>query len=215
VKVKLIHVTPDAEKHIAYCARVSSKHQDNPEYAKLIAYCIKHGHWSILEMASMCVEITTSRAIAAQILRHKSFSFQEFSQRYAEAAEREIVEPRLQDTKNRQNSLVDEKDVHGGWFKAAQDAVWEQSKRLYDEALSRNIAKEQARFLLPLATQTRMYMHGNIRSWATYLQVRCDPSTQKEHRDIANAIKAIFIQELPTIGEALGWNNVDNSEGSL
>lgn len=205
MKVKLIHITPEAEKHIAYCARVSSKNQDNPKYEKLLGYCLKNGHFSVFEMASLCLEITTSRAIAAQILRHKSFSFQEHSQRYSEVQGNEIVEARLQDSKNRQNSLKDENDEHGTWFKGAQDAVWEQSKRLYDEALKRGLAKEQARFLLPLSTTTRMYMMGNIRSWITYINVRTDPSTQLEHREIALQAKELFIQQLPTVSSALGW----------
>jgi len=205
MKVNFIHITPEAEKHIAYCARVSSKQQDNPEYAKLLAYCLKHGHFSVFEMATICLEIITSRAIAAQILRHRSFNFQEHSQRYAEANDREIMEARLQDVKNRQNSLKDENDEHGTWFKGAQDAVWEQSKRLYDEALERGLAKEQARFLLPLATQTRLYMHGNVRSWITYIQTRTDKATQLEHREIAEAAKKIFIEQLPIVAKALDW----------
>ena len=205
MKVGLVHITPDAEKHIAYCARVSSNNQDNPEYEKLLRYCAKHGHWSVFEMASMCLEITTSRAIAAQILRHKSFSFQEHSQRYAKAVDREEVEARMQDNKNRQNSLTEGAEAHEIWVKGAQDMIWVQSKRLYDEAIERGLAKEQARFLLPLATQTRLSMMGNVRSWITYIQVRTDPSTQKEHRDIALAAKAIFIEQLPIVAKALDW----------
>lgn len=205
MNTKLIHVTPEAEKHIAYTARVSSNNQDNPEIEKLIRYCIKHGHWSIFEMATMCVEIETSRAIAAQILRHKTFSFQEFSQRYAEAQDFEYSDARRQDKKNRQNSIDDIPEEDQEWFKVAQLEVSRLSESLYKEALSKGIAKECARFLLPLNTKTRLYMHGNIRSWITYFMVRCGPETQKEHRDIANAIKGIFCEQFPVIAKSLEW----------
>jgi len=205
MKVELVHVTPDSEKLIAYCARVSSKNQDNPEYSKLIAYLIKHKHWSPLEMANMCLSIETTRAISPQILRHRSFSFQEFSQRYAEAMDFEPSEPRLQDAKNRQNSIVDETGANDIWFRAVQDIVWNQSYKLYTEALNRGIAKEVARNLLPLNTKTKLFMNGTIRSWVHYIQVRTDPSTQKEHREIAEAAKAIFIQQFPEISKALEW----------
>jgi thymidylate synthase (FAD) len=205
MEVKLVHVTPDAEKHIAYCARVSSPNQDNPEYAKLIRYCVKHNHYSILEMASMCLEITTTRAISPQILRHRSFSFQEFSQRYAEAASYESYTARRQDLKNKQNSIEDMSEDDLQWFVDAQKQVWDSSYGLYEEALSKGIAKEQARTLLPLNTVTKLYMNGTIRSWVHYIQVRTDPSTQKEHRDIAMAAKKIFIEQFPTIAEAMEW----------
>lgn len=202
--LKVISITPDAEKTMAYCARVSSPNQENPEYAKLLAYCMKHGHWSVFEMADMTVEIETSRAIAAQLLRHKSFSFQEFSQRYAKASgEFDVVEARAQDSKNRQNSL-DTLDQHTkDWFIAAQNTLFDEAFRLYEEALSKGIAKECARNLLPLATKTRLYMKGNIRSYIHYLAVRCHPSTQKEHRNIATSILAVVKKELPTIYEAM------------
>lgn len=205
MKVSLVHITPDAEKVVAYCARVSSPNQDNPEYEKLLRYCAKNGHWSVFEMSSMCLEIQTSRAISAQILRHKSFSFQEFSQRYAKTQEREVVEARLQDIKNRQNSLPDEQDEHGIWFKGAQDAVWSLANTLYNEGLDRGLAKEQMRFLLPMASQTKLYMNGNLRSWIHYCEVRCDKSTQQEHRDIALECKRIFTEQCPTIAKALDW----------
>ena len=204
-KTKLIWVTPEAEKLIAYCARVSSPHQDNPEYAKLISYCIKHNHWSILEQANMCVEINTSRAISAQILRHRSFSFQEFSQRYAAVNSVESYPARRQDKKNRQNSLDDMSEEEKKWFADAQDKVADVSQSLYDEALSKGIAKEQARFLLPMASSTKMYMNGTLRSWVHFINVRTDPTTQLEHRELAEEIKQIFILEFPTISEALGW----------
>jgi thymidylate synthase (FAD) len=205
MEVKLVHVTPDAEKHIAYCARVSSPNQDNPEYAKLIRYCVKNNHYSILEMASMCLEITTTRAISPQILRHRSFSFQEFSQRYAEAASYESYTARRQDLKNKQNSIDDMLEDDLQWFVDAQKQVWDSSYGLYEEALARGVAKEQARALLPLNTVTKLYMNGTIRSWVHYIQVRTDPSTQKEHRDIAMAAKKIFIEQFPTIAEAMEW----------
>lgn len=205
MEVKLVHITPDAEQTIAYCARVSSSDQSNPEYSKLLKYCIKNNHWSIFEMANACIEITTSRAIAQQILRHRSFSFQEFSMRYAKSLDREIMEARLQDTKNRQNSFEDINNEHSEWFKEAQNKVWEQSSNLYQQALERGLAKEQARFLLPLATQSKLYMNGNIRSWLHYVSVRTDPSTQKEHREVALQIKELLKQQLPIITKALDW----------
>lgn len=205
-KVRLIHVTPDVESVIAYCARVSSPHQDNPEYAKLLSYCIKHGHWSVFEMGSMCLEIETSRAIAQQIIRHRSFQFQEHSQRYAEATDVNVYEARRQDVKNRQNSINDMDDDDRIWFKNTQEDIWKLSKSAYEQALKRGIAKEQARMLLPLNTRTRMYMHGTIRSWIHYINVRSDPSTQKEHRDIAEQAKAIFAEKLPIVAKALEWS---------
>jgi len=201
--VKLVHITPNAESQIAYCARVSSTNQENPEYEKLLRYLIKHKHWSPYEMASCCVEIETSRAIAAQILRHRSFSFQEFSQRYSEATEFEISEARRQDVKNKQNSIDDMSDEDKQWFAFAQSAVNKNGLALYQLALERGIAKESARVLLPLSTKTKMYMHGTIRSWITYFITRMDKSTQLEHRQIAQQIYVIFKQELPTIIKVL------------
>jgi thymidylate synthase (FAD) len=206
MKVKLISITPDAEKTIMYCARVSNPKNQDSENTKLLDYCIKHGHWSVFEMAHMTVEITTSRAIAAQILRHKSFSFQEFSQRYAEAQEFETYNARSQDPKNRQNSIDDMSQEDKQWFFEAQVTIQEQSMILYEAALNRGIAKEQARFLLPLSTQTKLYMSGSIRSWLHYLDVRCGSGTQLEHVEIANEIKKIFIEQLPVIAKAKGWN---------
>jgi len=205
MKVKLIHITPKAEAHIGYCARVSSPKQDNPEVSKLITYLIKHKHWSPLEMASMCVEIHTTRAIAPQILRHRSFSFQEFSQRYAAVNEFEFYEARRQDIKNKQNSIDDMPKDDKEWFLKAQDLVSDHNLMFYNLALQKGIAKELCRSLLPLNTVTKLYMHGTIRSFLHYCEVRCDISTQKEHRDIANAIKAIIVQELPLISKAMGW----------
>lgn len=203
-KVQLVWVTPEAEKTMAYCARVSSPRQDNEEYSRLLGYCIRNGHWSVFEMADMCIEITTSRAIAQQILRHRSFCFQEFSQRYAEATRFEKYEARMQDTTNRQNSLeIPEGDEIHTWFLEAQSAVQAGSLALYKAAVEKGIAKEQARFLLPLSTTTKLYMKGSVRSWIHYLQVRTTPSTQKEHRDIALGIRKIFDEQFPTIAEAL------------
>lgn len=191
---------------IAYCARVSSDNQTNPDYAKLLSYCITHKHWSVFETANMTVEIETSRAVSAQILRHKSFFIQEFSQRYQQVSDFELYEARRQDLKNRQNSIDDMSEDTKEWFKNAQESVWKQSKELYDEALNKNIAKEQARFLLPLSTKTKLYVTGNVRSWIHYLQVRTDSSTQKEHRDIASEIKEIFKGQFPITSKALGWS---------
>lgn len=206
MKVELVHSTPEGERLIAYCARVSSEKQDNPDYAKLLSYCIKHKHWSIFEMASMCVEIETSRAIAQQILRHRSFHFQEFSQRYAQAIDKpEFYPARRQDSKNRQNSIDDMSDKDRAWFIRAQQDNWDECYSLYVQALDRGVAKEQARFLLPLSTTTKMYMHGTVRDWIHYLLVRTDKSTQLEHRLIAEECKKIFIKEYPVVAQALEW----------
>ena len=206
MNTKLISITPDAEKVIGYCARVSNpKNQDNPDVAGLLKFCIRHGHWSIFEMSNMVVEIETTRGIAAQILRHRSFSFQEFSQRYAKAQGFEDVHPRRQDTKNRQNSIDDIEDGVVEWFHDSMAEVQDLANYYYETALSLGIAKESARFLLPLNTQTRMYMNGTVRSWIHYITLRTDPSTQKEHRDIAEEIKLIFKNELPIIAEAMDW----------
>ena len=202
MECRLIWITPEAEKQIMYCARVSSSDQ-NSTNTKLLNYCVKHGHWSIFEMANMCVEIATSRAISAQILRHKSFSFQEFSQRYAKAQSFENYEARRQDIKNRQNSIDDMSNENLTWFKVAQQNVQNKASVLYQEALNRGIAKEQARFLLPMSTSSKLYMNGTVRSWIHYLNLRCGHGTQKEHIEIANNIKDIFKKELPIISEAL------------
>ena len=205
MSVKLVTITPEAEKLIAYCARVSSPNQENPEIAKLLAYCIKHQHWSIFEQASMTVEITTSRMISAQILRHRSFVFQEFSQRYAEAQEFILCEARRQDTKNRQNSIDDlDADIQKEWIDKQLD-VNAKALQIYYWALDNGIAKECARAVLPMQTKTKLYMTGSIRSWIHYLELRTGIDTQKEHRDIAGAIKFLFVTELPVIAEALGW----------
>lgn len=207
MKTTLISVTPDAEKTMLYCARVSNPANQNSENTKLLDYCIRHGHWSVFEMAHMTVEIETSRAIAAQILRHRSFSFQEFSQRYAEVSEFENYEARRQDQKNRQNSIDDMSEEDKDWFQLAQQTVQDNTMSLYKEAIQRGIAKEQARFLLPLSVKTKLYMTGNVRSWLHYLDLRCGNGTQKEHKDIADSIKAIFVEQFPNIARAKGWVN--------
>src|SRR6266853_1980806 len=198
--VKLISITPEAEKIMGYIARVSNPaNQDNPEVAKLLSYCIKHQHWSVFEQAFMTLEITTGRDVSPQILRHRTFTFQEFSQRYAAASEYVKRTPRRQDTKNRQNSLDDLPEADKTWFEAAQELVWAESFRLYNEALKRGIAKECARALLPSATKTTLYMSGTIRSWIHYIQLRTDVATQLEHREIAEGCKKIFVEQLPLV----------------
>lgn len=188
--VKLIWATPDADKHIGYCARVSNPgNQDNPNVAGLLKYCAKNAHWSVFEMASVCLEVSTTRDIARQLLRHRSFSFQEFSQRYADATQLgdfAIRECRLQDDKNRQNSLETDDFDLTVWWAAAQARMIGEAEYLYGEALNRGIAKEQARALLPEGlTPSKLYVNGTMRSWITFLQARLDPSTQKEHRLVA------------------------------
>jgi len=210
MSVKLISVTPDAEKLIAYCARVSNpKGQDSENYAKLIKYCIEHKHWSIFEHGFMTVEINTTRGLAAQILRHRSFTFQEFSQRYADttllAEEIPSFELRRQDTKNRQNSINDIDDSVKKLWQAHIEEHFKKAKEIYDGMIADGIAKECARFVLPLATPTRLYITGSLRSWIHYIELRSSNGTQKEHIDIANKCKTIFVEQLPIISEALGW----------
>ncbi len=209
--VSLVSITPDAEKTIAYCARVSNpNNQDTDEYSKLLRYCIQHGHWSIFEMANMVLEINTTRGIAAQILRHRSFSFQEFSQRYADASHLgetiAIPDLRTQDPKNRQNSIDNLNEYKETIYKSQMRELFAKSKYLYDLMIKDGVAKECARFVLPLATPTRMYMNGTIRSWIHYINLRESNGTQKEHMDVANMCKDIFIKQLPVVSEALGWN---------
>jgi len=208
--VKLISVSPDAEKNIAYCARVSNpNNQDNENISRLLHYCIKNQHWSIFELAYMTVEINTTRGLAAQILRHRSFTFQEFSQRYADASflaeEIPVFDLRRQDTKNRQNSIDDVETETIYKYNTLIREHFAKAKALYDQMLKDGIAKECARFILPLATPTRMYMSGSIRSWIHYISLREKNGTQKEHIEIANMCKEIFTKQFPTISEALGW----------
>jgi thymidylate synthase (FAD) len=208
MNVELTWATPNAEELIVKMARVSApKNQDNMDTApRLLQYLIKHKHWSPFEMANMCVEIETTRAISPQILRHRSFSFQEFSQRYADVGElgsSVIPHLRRQDTKNRQNSIDDlSSDVIAGYYRRIGH-LFEDAEHLYREMVSAGVAKECARSVLPIATQTRMYMNGTLRSWIHYLQLRCDAGTQLEHRQIAEQIKDIFCEQFPIIGEAV------------
>ena len=210
MNVKLVTVTPEAEKTMGYIARVSNpSNQSNPVVAGLLGYCIKHGHWSVFEQAHMTVEIETTRGLAAQILRHRSFTFQEFSQRYADTnlLSPTIPEPdlRSQDLKNRQNSnddISDEKKVDlqlkiAAHFSAAMD--------LYNFLLDEGVAKECARFVLPLATPTRIYMTGSVRSWIHYIELRSAHGTQKEHMDIVHEVRQIFKQQFPICTNALNW----------
>ena len=210
MEVKLISVSPDSEKHMAYCARVSNpNNQDNENYAGLLRYCIKHQHWSIFEQAFMTLEINTTRGLAAQILRHRSFTFQEFSQRYADTnlldTNIPLPELRRQDTKNRQNSIDDIPEKQTKFLKERIRQYFNEGMDLYNELLREGIAKECARFVLPLATPTRIYMSGSVRSWVHYIDLRSGHGTQKEHMDIANACKSIFIEQFPTVSEALEW----------
>jgi len=209
MSVKLISVTPDAEQTMAYVARVSNpKNQTNENYAKLLAYCIKHNHWSVFEQAFMTLEIETTRGIAAQVLRHRSFTFQEFSQRYADTnlitEHIPVPDLRRQDTKNRQNSIDDIDSFVQQKFEMKMQKLFIQSMDLYREMLDEGIAKECARFVLPLATPTRIYMSGSCRSWITYIALREKSGTQREHMDIAKACKAVFAEQFPICYEALG-----------
>ncbi len=205
-KVSLKWITPNAEKEILYIARVSSPNQDS-EQTGLIRYLIAHRHWSPFEMANFCLEIETSRAISAQILRHRSFSFQEFSQRYAEVISIESYNPRRQDTKNRQSSWDDLSHEDKLWWLQTESDIYVRSHNAYQEALKRGISKESARFLLPMATKTKLYMNGTIRSWIHYFQERISPDAQLEHREIALQGQSIFKKELPIISAALAWTD--------
>ena len=210
MNVSLISVSPDAEKHMAYCARVSNpNNQDNENYAGLLRYCIKHQHWSIFEQAFMTLEINTTRGLAAQILRHRSFTFQEFSQRYADTnlldTNIPLPELRRQDTKNRQNSIDDIPVEQSKMLLGRIQNYFNEGLDLYNELLREGIAKECARFVLPLATPTRIYMSGSVRSWVHYIDLRSGHGTQKEHMDIANACKSIFTEQFPTVSAALEW----------
>ena len=209
-QVKLVSVTPDAEKHMAYCARVSNpNNQDNDKFSGLLKYCIKHQHWSIFEQATMTLEINTTRGIAAQILRHRSFTYQEFSQRYADSSlladDIPLPELRRQDTKNRQNSIDDIDPFTRQRYEILMQKHFREAMNLYQEMLDEGIAKECARFVLPLATPTRLYMTGSVRSWIHYINLRSANGTQKEHMDIADACKCIFICQFPAVSEAMDW----------
>jgi thymidylate synthase (FAD) len=210
MNVKLISVTPDAEKTMAYIARVSNpNNQENPSFAGLLRYCINHKHWSVFEQATMTLEVETTRGLSPQILRHVSFRYQEFSQRYADSSLLDESIPmfdlRRQDTKNRQNSIDDVDPFVKQEFEIKIRKHFDQGMKLYKEMLDADIAKECARFVLPLATPTRMYMTGSVRSWIHYIDLRSANGTQKEHMDIANACKEVFVKQFPTCAEALEW----------
>lgn len=207
---QLISVTPDAEKTMAYIARVSNpSNQNNEKYAGLLAYCIKHNHWSVFEQSSMTLEIETTRAIAAQILRHRSFTFQEFSQRYADSSMLantiSLPELRRQDTKNRQNSVNDLDPFVVQKLEMQMQTLFSSSMALYQQMLESGVAKECARNVLPLCVGTKMYMTGNLRNWIHYIQLRSANGTQKEHQDIPLLVKQHFICQFPVISEALEW----------
>ncbi len=211
-KVCFVSVTPDAEKTIGYIARVSNpNNQDNPKVEKLLEYCIKHGHWSIFEQAHMTLEINTSRAIGAQILRHRSFTFQEFSQRYAntELLGTNIPLPdlRRQDEKNRQNSIDDLDEKQVAFLQGRISQYFAEGIDLYSELIREGVAKECARMVLPLATPTKIYMTGSVRSWIHYIELRSAHGTQKEHMDIALDAKRVFKEQFPICSTALGWNS--------
>jgi len=209
-EVKLISVTPDAEKTMAYVARVSNpKNQDNEKFAGLLGYCIKHGHWSVFEQAHMTVEINTTRGLAAQILRHRSFTYQEFSQRYADSSllgdSIPLPELRRQDLKNRQNSTDDLDPLVVQDFNSKMQKHFVDGMHLYKDMLDAGVAKECARFVLPLATPTRLYMTGSVRSWIHYITLRSAHGTQKEHMNLVENVRSIFTEQFPTVAEALNW----------
>ena len=209
MNVKFVSITPDAEKMMAYIARVSNpSNQQNENYSGLLKYCIKHNHWSVFEQSSMSLEIETTRAIAAQILRHRSFTFQEFSQRYAASTalgDIDLPELRKQDLKNRQNSTDDLDPEMVEKFNKQMITLFSSSKALYEQMLSQGVAKECARMVLPLCTPTRIYMTGSCRSWIHYINLRSAHGTQKEHMQIAEACREIFVEQFPNVSEALEW----------
>ena len=211
MNVKLVTITPDAEKMMAYIARVSNpNNQENEKYAGLLKYCIKHNHWSVFEQATMTLEIETTRAIAAQILRHRSFTFQEFSQRYASTdhlGEIPIPDLRRQDEKNRQNSTDDLDEFVKQKLELQIKTLFSSAEALYHQMLEEGVAKECARFVLPLATPTKLYMTGSCRSWIHYINLRSAHGTQKEHMEIARNCACIFAGQFPAVAEALGWQH--------
>ncbi len=210
MNVKFVSITPDAEKTMAYIARVSNpSNQQNENYSGLLKYCIKHNHWSVFEQSSMTLEIETTRGLAAQILRHRSFTYQEFSQRYADTKllDDKIPLPKLrkQDLKNRQNSTDDLDEFIVQDFELEMEKLFNSSMQLYNKMLDSGVAKECARFVLPLATPTRLYMTGSCRSWVHYINLRSAHGTQKEHMDIAHKCREIFVEKFPNVSEALEW----------
>jgi len=209
MSIKLVSITPDAEKTMAYIARVSNpSNQDNENYSGLLKYCIKHNHWSVFEQSTMTLEIETTRAIAAQILRHRSFTFQEFSQRYADSNKLgniKLPDLRKQDLKNRQNSTddLDPKIVQS--LNMQMGTLIGSSLALYNQMLELGVAKECARMILPLCTPTKIYMTGSCRSWIHYINLRSAHGTQKEHMDIAEGCRKVFTEQFPAVSEALEW----------
>ena len=209
MSINLISITPDAEKTMAYIARVSNpSNQDNENYSGLLKYCIKHNHWSVFEQSTMTLEIETTRAIAAQILRHRSFTFQEFSQRYADSNKLgniKLPDLRKQDLKNRQNSTddLDPKIIQS--LNIQMGTLIGSSLSLYNQMLELGVAKECARMILPLCTPTKIYMTGSCRSWIHYINLRSAHGTQKEHMDIAEGCRDVFIEQFPAVSEALEW----------
>ena len=210
--VKLVSITPDAEKTMAYIARVSNpSNQDNDNYSGLLKYCIKHNHWSVFEQSTMTLEIETTRGIAAQILRHRSFTFQEFSQRYADTnllGTIPVPDLRSQDSKNRQNSIDDLPQNQKEQLQKTIAKYFAEGIDLYNELIREGVAKECARFVLPLATPTKLYMTGSCRSWIHYIDLRSAHGTQKEHMDIANEVRQVFIDQFPAVSEALEWQKL-------
>ena len=209
-QIKLVSVTPDAEKTMGYVARVSNpNNQENPKVAGLLSYCINHGHWSVFEQAHMTVEINTTRGLAAQILRHRSFTYQEFSQRYQDVSHiREDIplpELRSQDLKNRQNSVDDVDPAVVERFNSEMRKHFDAGIDLYKSMLHAGIAKECARFVLPLATPTRLYMTGSVRSWIHYINLRSAHGTQKEHMDLVKNVRKVFMEQFPIVSQALDW----------
>ena len=210
MNVKFVSITPDAEKMMAYIARVSNPaNQQNEKYSGLLKYCIKHNHWSVFEQSSMTLEIETTRGLAAQILRHRSFTYQEFSQRYADTKllDDNIPLPKLrkQDTKNRQNSTDDLDEFLVQGFELEMEIQFRNAMDLYNKMLESGVAKECARFVLPLATPTRLYMTGSCRSWIHYINLRSAHGTQREHMDVVEKARSIFTEQFPSVSEALGW----------
>ena len=207
--VKLVSITPDAEKTMAYIARVSNpSNQDNDNYSGLLKYCIKHNHWSVFEQSTMTLEIETTRGIAAQILRHRSFTFQEFSQRYADTnllGTIPVPDLRSQDSKNRQNSIDDLPQNQKEQLQKTIETYFAEGIDLYNELIREGIAKECARFVLPLATPTKLYMTGSCRSWIHYINLRSAHGTQLEHMIIAEEVRDLFVKQFPAVSEALEW----------
>jgi thymidylate synthase (FAD) len=209
-QVTLVQITPEAEALMARIARVSSKNPDNPNYASLLRYCAQHGHWSVFEQAHMTVDVTTSLAISVQLLRHRSFTFQQFSGRYQDQTLTGGFylpdKARVQDPTNRQNSIVSDDEDLTSFLREELTSVYEHCLDSYRRLLDSGIAKEIARFALPEGVLTRLYVTGSIRSFIHYIQVRADgEGVQEEHREIARQIKRIFVENLPTVSEAMGW----------